>query len=326
MKFAAACGWQGVIWTPQSLTVTKPFELDQKLASAFGVRCGARIVKGELDGALADCDEAIRLDPKLIIAYNNRCFARKAEGNLDGAIADCDQAILLNPQLASGFGARCTARLAKGERDDAISDCNRAIGLDPNYIGAYLNRGILFEHSGDRTRAIADFQTVLAKPLKYPTAKSFQDTAREHLAALGVASEARKSTSKSIVEVPLRSLGGTFVVPVAINGAITLNFIIDSGASDVTVPSDVVGTLMRTGTIERSDFIGTQTYVLADGSQTPSNTFFIRSLKVGGVLIENVKGSISPAAGDLLLGQSFLQRFKSWSIDNTKQVLILEPH
>lgn len=42
------------------------------------------------------------------------------------------------------------------------------------------------------------------------------------------------------------------------------------------------------------------------------------------LLIENVKGSVSPAAGSLLLGQSFLQRFKSWSMDNNKHVLVLE--
>ena len=123
----------------------------------------------------------------------------------------------------------------------------------------------------------------------------------------------------------LKAIGGTFLVPVEINGAITLNFVIDSGAADVSVPSDVVSTLIRTGTIERSDFIGTQTYVLADGSESPSSTFTIRSLKVGDVLVENVKGSVAPAAGNLLLGQSFLQRFKSWSIDNTKHMLALEP-
>jgi clan AA aspartic protease (TIGR02281 family) len=126
------------------------------------------------------------------------------------------------------------------------------------------------------------------------------------------------------VEVPLKSLGGTFVVPVFINGAITLNFIVDSGAADVAVPADVVGTLIRTGTIEKSDFIGKQKYVLADGSVSPTSTFTIRSLKVGDIVMENVKGSVSPAAGELLLGQSFLQRFKSWSIDNNKHVLVLE--
>jgi clan AA aspartic protease (TIGR02281 family) len=119
-------------------------------------------------------------------------------------------------------------------------------------------------------------------------------------------------------EVPLKSVGGTFVVPVFINGAITLNFVVDSGAADV------VGTLTRAGTIAKTDFIGKQTYVLADGSTVPTSTFVIRSLKVGDILIENVTGSVSPAAGSLLLGQSFLQRFKSWSMDNNKHVLVLE--
>jgi hypothetical protein len=41
------------------------------------------------------------------------------------------------------------------------------------------------------------------------------------------------------------------------------------------------------------------------------------------MIIENVKGSVASAAGDLLLGQSFLTRFKSWPIDNAKQALIL---
>jgi len=134
--------------------------------------------------------------------------------------------------------------------------------------------------------------------------------------------EAPSNTAR--IEIPLKSLGGTFVVPVFINGAITLNFVVDSGAADVAVPADVVGTLIRAGTIEKSDITGKQKYMLADGSISPTVTFIIRSLKVGDVLIENVKGSVSPAAGSLLLGQSFLQRFKSWSMDNNKHVLVLE--
>jgi clan AA aspartic protease (TIGR02281 family) len=126
-------------------------------------------------------------------------------------------------------------------------------------------------------------------------------------------------------EVPLKKVGGTFVVPVEINEAITLDFTIDSGAADVSVPLDVFSTLSRKGTIEDSDIIGKQTYVLADGSKSQSYTFAIRSLKVGGIVIENVKGSVAPQQGSLLLGQTFLERFKSWSIDNAKHVLLLEP-
>jgi predicted aspartyl protease len=116
-----------------------------------------------------------------------------------------------------------------------------------------------------------------------------------------------------------------FVVPVEINGAITLNFTVDSGSGDVTVPADVFSTLVRTGTIRDADIIGERTYVLADGSKSQSPTFTIRSLKVGDKVVENVRGSVTSAQGTLLLGQSFLERFKSWSLDNTKHQLLLEP-
>jgi uncharacterized protein len=118
--------------------------------------------------------------------------------------------------------------------------------------------------------------------------------------------------------------GGTFLVPVSINDQLTLQFVIDSGASDVTIPADVVLTLMRTGTLTSDDFLGSQTYRLADGSTAPSQTFVIRSLRVGNRVLANVTGGIAPVEGSLLLGQSFLSRFKSWSFDNQRQVLILE--
>jgi len=124
--------------------------------------------------------------------------------------------------------------------------------------------------------------------------------------------------------IPLQREGGTFVVPVSINGEITLKFTIDSGAADVSIPADVVMTLLRTGTLTREDFLGTQTYRLADGSTVPSQTFRIRSLKVGDRVVENVTGSVASVAGTLLLGQTFLSRFKSWSIDNQRQVLLLD--
>jgi predicted aspartyl protease len=127
----------------------------------------------------------------------------------------------------------------------------------------------------------------------------------------------------AITSVPMQIEGGINVVPVLINDAITLNFVVDSGATDVSIPADVVMTLIRTGTLKRSDFLGQRTYVLADGSETPSQTFRIRSLKVGNRLLEDVTGSIASVRGSLLLDQSFLGRFKSWSVDNTKHVLLL---
>ena len=131
--------------------------------------------------------------------------------------------------------------------------------------------------------------------------------------------------NKGWTRVSLKKDGGTFGVPIEINGALTLDFIVDSGAADVSVPIDVFSTLLRAGTIQDSDVIGKETYVMADGSTSTLVTFTIRSLKVGDKVIENVRGSVAPSGGILLLGQSFLERFKSWSVDNVNHQLVLEP-
>ena len=112
-------------------------------------------------------------------------------------------------------------------------------------------------------------------------------------------------------------------MPVTIHGEITLNFMIDSGASDLHIPADVVSTLIRTGSLGSADFLGEERYKLADGSIVPSQTFNIRALKVANRVVQNVKGSVASVKGSLLLGQSFLSRFNSWSIDNKRQMLIL---
>lgn len=137
------------------------------------------------------------------------------------------------------------------------------------------------------------------------------------------AAERPTSTGGIPISIQMKTQGGTYVVPVLINNAITLDFVIDSGAADVSIPADVVSTLIRTETLNKTDFIGKQTYRLADGSTMPSTTFRIRSLKVGDKVLQDITGSIAPAEGSLLLGQSFLGRFKSWSIDNTTNALLL---
>ena len=123
--------------------------------------------------------------------------------------------------------------------------------------------------------------------------------------------------------IPLDRHQGTYSLPVQINGAITLEFTLDSGASDVSVPADVASTLVRTGTLSRRDFLGEQTYELADGSALPSQRVMIRSLKVGDIELKNVPASIAPASAGLLLGQSFLRRLRAWTIDNRRHALIV---
>ena len=93
--------------------------------------------------------------------------------------------------------------------------------------------------------------------------------------------------------------------------------------SDVAIPADVISTLYRAGSIADKDFIGEQQYQLADGSAVPSPIFIIRSLKVGDKVVKNVRTSVISVKGNLLLGQSFLNRFNSWLVDNRQRLLFL---
>jgi hypothetical protein len=140
---------------------------------------------------------------------------------------------------------------------------------------------------------------------------------------------ARKSNGLSEPPNPrtlirLRVERGTFTVPISINNRLTLNFVLDSGAADVSIPADVVLTLIRTGTLNAADFLGKQLYRLADGSTVRSQTFRLRTLRAGDRTLENLTGSVAPVEGSLLLGHSFLSRFNPWSIDNSRRVLVLE--
>ena len=123
--------------------------------------------------------------------------------------------------------------------------------------------------------------------------------------------------------ITMEKSSGVYIVPVRFNDTITLDAVVDSGASDVSIPTDIVSTLVRTKTITEEDFLGEQTYVLADGSKVPSQRFRIRSMKVGTKTVQNVVGSIASVNATILLGQSFLSKFKSWSVDNEQHALFL---
>jgi clan AA aspartic protease (TIGR02281 family) len=129
--------------------------------------------------------------------------------------------------------------------------------------------------------------------------------------------------------IPLRLVGNNYTVPVLINGRIWLDFMIDTGASDVTIPADVAMTLTRAGTIAKEDIGNEQTYGLANGEKVKNTQFRIHSIQIGegdnDVIAQNVVGSIGGSKESLLLGQSFLRRFRSTTIDHADSVLIVDP-
>jgi predicted aspartyl protease len=124
-------------------------------------------------------------------------------------------------------------------------------------------------------------------------------------------------------EIPLQKEGNTYSVPVLVNGIIPIAFVLDTGAGDVLLPADVVFTLLRTGTLRSRDFLSYRPYILADGRELPSAQFKIRELKVGQYTARDVIAGVGRLGSDPLLGQSFLSKFRSATIDYERNVLVL---
>jgi clan AA aspartic protease (TIGR02281 family) len=135
---------------------------------------------------------------------------------------------------------------------------------------------------------------------------------------------ALQPASTGVTEVSLRRNGINFTTTALLNGSVECEFFVDSGAADVLVPMDVFDALLKAGTISQKDVTGLENYRMANGSSMKAVTFRIATLKVGSILLENVRGSVGERSGPALLGMSFLTRFKSWTLDNRRQVLILD--
>jgi tetratricopeptide (TPR) repeat protein len=131
--------------------------LDPNDAVAFNGRGLVYQARGELDRAIADYDETLRLDPNYLFAFNNRGGAYSDKHDYEHAIADYTEAIRLNSTFAAAIKGRANAYLAKRDFDHAVSDDDALIKLDPKNAAAFYNRGLAYELKGDADRAIADY-------------------------------------------------------------------------------------------------------------------------------------------------------------------------
>ena len=230
--------------------------------------------------------------------YAGYAESLEATGDIDGAIEKNRASLKIVPSLVDVRGSLANELVRKGRPQEAID---------------------LLE-SFDRTLEDEGQQPYFTSQIEQIKAKMGGGAS----AAAGAgARRCRGEFQNGVTEIKLERADGALYVPVLIDNAVTLKFVVDSGATDVTISSDVAQTLTRMGKLSRADYLGHGDFILADGSHLPSQLFVIRSLKVGDRELHDVTAVITNSRGSLLLGQSFLRRFKSWSIDNRRGVLVL---
>ena len=139
---------------------------------------------------------------------------------------------------------------------------------------------------------------------------------------LNIGDNEEKSTAAvRVVEVPFTASNGVTKVDCSING-LPLNFIFDTGASDVSLSQVEANFMFKNGYLNEKDIIGKQHYQTADGNISVGTVINLRKINFGGLELSDVRASVvKNQSAPLLLGQSVLQRLGKIEIDNTKRCL-----
>jgi predicted aspartyl protease len=191
--------------------------------------------------------------------------------------------------------------------------------ISKNYISIYLG------DAGNKSRiknALMHLYTlVISEPIKFGlNTESDPFASPQETKKTGLSSENTSNTIKI-----LKTQSGLIEVPIVINDVLRINFIFDSGASEVSLSPDVALTLIRTGTISENDWLQDQIYTFADGSKAKSKRFLIKKLIIGNQVLTNIEASISSSIeAPMLIGQNVMQKLGSVTIDYNNLLLIIK--
>jgi clan AA aspartic protease (TIGR02281 family) len=131
------------------------------------------------------------------------------------------------------------------------------------------------------------------------------------------------SANKKVGKIKLNEKNGTFIVNVKFK-SLNIPFVLDSGAAEISISSTLEKQLLANGTITKDDYLSDGLYRVADGRIVSQRRVLIKKLAVGEFTVRNVPASIGSEDTPLLLGKNFLDKFNSWSIDNSEKTLELK--
>ena len=151
-----------------------------------------------------------------------------------------------------------------------------------------------------------------------------QETAKQQAALAKLKARlGERDKAGSVAELPFTLQGGVCRVKCAING-LPLYFVFDTGAADVSISSVEANFMLKNGYLTNADFLGKQNYVSATGEIHEGTVINLREVRVGDVVLRDIKASvIKHQSAPLLLGQSCFRRFGTVEVDNTAQVIRL---
>ena len=121
--------------------------------------------------------------------------------------------------------------------------------------------------------------------------------------------------------IEMKSINGIYQIPCKVNG-ILMNFVFDTGATDVTISVVEANFLLKQGLLEKKDFLENVNYEMANGEIIEGTKINLRTIEIGGIILENISASvIYKQNSPLLLGQSALSKLGQYSVTGNKLII-----
>ena len=237
-----------------------------------------------------------------------RMFVKASLGKKDEAMALADS-LLMADTTEYRYNVACVYALL-GEKELALLE------LEKELKAGYVR----FTH----LRLDPDLQSLPGDELEVLIQK-YEAIAKERIEQFNEV-EKKNQGEERVVEIPFTAANGVTKVDCTING-LPLNFVFDTGASDVTISQTEANFMFKNGYLAQKDIVGKQSYQTADGNVSVGTTFILNHINFGGLELTGVRASVvGNQKAPLLLGQTVLQRLGKIEIDNERKVLKITTH
>jgi tetratricopeptide (TPR) repeat protein len=130
---------------------------------AYTNRASKIAPKGDLAGAMADLDLAVRYNPNHWICWEARGEVCELQGDWERAAENYGRAIECDPRKPVPYEHRAALRARRGDTAGALADYGEAIRRFPGSAGSWIERGKLKGRLEDRKGAIADLDEGLMR-------------------------------------------------------------------------------------------------------------------------------------------------------------------
>lgn len=323
---------------------TKAIEVEPREAWFYYRRGWTREFIKEFEAALNDYNEAVSVNNKYIYTYLNR--GRLYESELkepDKAKEDYLKILSLDTTVDEQGNCRHYALFHLGRDKEAIEWLNRIVEKYPT-DGNYYDAACLYSLMNKTNEALSNLKIAFAKGYRdfvhisvdddldnIRNLTEFKTLVEEWKTKFGETLKIESNTKSDVAEnkietvtIPMTPKGsGIYEVACKVND-LRLNFIFDTGASDISISQTEALFMLKNGYLNSTDIGSNQRYMDANGDIEIGTKIVLRKVEFGGLILKNVAASVvNNKTAPLLFGQSALSKYGKIIIDNRKNTITI---